>query len=420
MKIPKLDVIIIGGGASGLMAGIMAAENGAGVLILEHMDRIGKKILSTGNGKCNFTNLDQGVKNYRGEHPEFVKKIMEKFGLKETLCFFRRLGIYEKSRNGYLYPNSEQASAILEVLRQEAEHQKVKIECDVKVADIAKVKKEFCISTNKGNYSCKKVILATGSKAAPVTGSDGSGYELSKKSGHKIISPVPALVQLKGKGTYFKSLAGIRTEAGLTLKIDGTIVYKEQGELQLTDYGISGIPVFQLSRFATRGLEKRKKTTIVIDFIPTLNRNNLSELLEERIKNCPYKTADGFLIGLFHKKLGTVLLKESGIPLGKIVISLSKEEKKKLVLTIKEFTVEITGSKPFENAQTCAGGIDTKELDERTLESKIMSGLYFAGELIDIDGACGGYNLQWAWSSGAIAGISAAKSIQDQNMRNLI
>lgn len=411
MEPPKFDIIIAGGGASGLMAGIAASENGADVLIIEHMDRVGKKILSTGNGKCNFTNLDQDDKNYRGEHPEFAKKVMEGFGLKDTLTFFRRLGIQEKSRSGYLYPNSEQAASVLEVLRQEAEHQKVKIECTATIIGIEKGKKEFRIFTDKGNYNCKKLILATGSKAAPVTGSDGSGYLLAKKLGHRVISPVPALVPLKGLGSYFKSLAGIRTEAKLTLKIDNIVQYEEQGELQLTDYGISGIPVFQLSRFVTRGLEQKKKAVVSIDFLPFVPDNTLETFLEERIKNCHYKTAEGFLIGLFNKKLGAVLLKESGIPLNKPVTSLSKEDKRKLLLAVKEFKVEITGSKPFENAQVCAGGIDTKELKETTLESKIVEGLYFAGELIDIDGACGGYNLQWAWSSGAVAGKSAASAV---------
>ena len=241
--------MIVGGGASGLMAGIAAARQGSKVTIIEHKDRIGKKILATGNGKCNYTNLYQEPECYRGEDSTFAMKVLSHFDIECTI--------------GYLYPNSEQASSVLDVICMELTHLNIEVICNEKVESITKRNDIFYIRTNQANYNAKKVILSTGGMASSELGSNGSGYQLAKQFGHKIIKPVPALVQLKSNASYFKSLAGVRVNANLSLYVEDQLVAKENGELQLTNYGVSGIPIFQLSRFASRAIEEKKTVHII-------------------------------------------------------------------------------------------------------------------------------------------------------------
>ena len=310
----KTDVTVIGGGASGLMAAIFAARGGARTQILEHMDRVGKKILSTGNGKCNYTNALQGESYYRGENPAFVMPIFAQFGHKETVELFAKLGIYPKERTGYFYPKSEQAAAVLEVLRMECEHQGVEITTSCELKAISRCKEGYRIETNCGELISRKLIFATGLLAAPKTGSDGSAFPYIRQLGHHFCEIVPALVPLMAKQSFFKALAGVRTEASVHLYIDNSPICSETGELQLTDYGISGIPVFQISRFATKALAKHRKVTAKIDFLPALTEKEVSELLVKRFHTYGAdKDCSQALIGLFNKKLIDVLLKESGI-----------------------------------------------------------------------------------------------------------
>lgn len=405
----KTDVTVIGGGASGLMAAIFAARGGARTQILEHMDRVGKKILSTGNGKCNYTNALQGESYYRGENPAFVMPIFAQFGHKETVELFVKLGVYPKERAGYFYPKSEQAAAILEVLRMECAHQGVEITTSCELKAISRSQGGYRIETNCGEMISRKLIFATGLLAAPKTGSDGSAFPYIRQLGHHFCEIVPALVPLMAKQSFFKALAGVRTEASVHLYIDNSPICSETGELQLTDYGISGIPVFQISRFATKALAKHRKVTARIDFLPALTEKEVSELLVKRFHTYGAdKDCSQALIGLFNKKLIDVLLKESGIDLHLPAKKLGDGELRRLCETIRGFSVEIIGSKPVDAAQVCAGGIPVCEVEQETLESKLAPGVYFAGEVLDIDGICGGYNLQWAWASGAVAGSHAA------------
>jgi len=420
------DIAVVGGGAAGLMAAITAARCGARTAVIEHMDRVGKKILSTGNGKCNYTNALQGVSYYRGEDPAFVLPVFRQFGLEETVQFFRELGVIPKVKNGYYYPASEQASAILEVLRMECDYQNVQIYTSCEIKNVKKCKNGYQIDTNADAFFAKKVIFATGLLAAPKSGSDGSAFLHIEKLGHRFIDIVPALVQLQGKQAFFKALAGIRAESEVHLHVEKTEAsprrasgslakaraseHTERGELQLTEYGISGIPVFQLSRFATRGLHEKKRVYAQIDFLPDFTDTELLTLLRDRFsKNARGKCANEALIGLFNKKLIDVLLKESGIGVHTPAARVEKMQLQALCGKIKALRVDITGSKGMEAAQVCAGGVDTGEVCADTLESSIAAGIYFAGEVLDIDGTCGGYNLQWAWSSGYVAGLHAAK-----------
>ena len=386
------QIIIVGAGASGLVAAIKAAAIGAAVTVLEQNDRPGRKICATGNGRCNMTNLNNIENAYRGSHPEFVKDALKQFSVKDTLSFFQKLGICTTDRSGWIYPRSNQAQSIVDVLTMKARSLKVKLKTNQYVTGVSFTDGHWNVHTNGWTYTCDAVILANGSKASSVAGSSESGYEISRSLGHHLIEPLPALTALKCRGNFFSGWSGVRTEGKVTLYINGTPETSQQGELQLTDYGVSGIPVFQISRYAIRAIYEKKKVDLSINFFPELTKQELQEYLGRRKNDCPYKNEKELLTGLFPEKLIRVL-----------------SAQKDLISAITDFRLSVKSGLSFEQAQICSGGVDTSEVDSHTMESRLHKGLYFAGELLDIDGTCGGYNLQWAWSSGATAGIHAAK-----------
>lgn len=404
------DVVVVGGGASGMVSAISAARNGAKVLILEHMESIGKKILATGNGKCNYTNRKQGVSHYRGDDPDFLLPVMEQFGFSDTVAFFEELGICPKERNGYFYPASEQASSVLEVLQMELRRLAVEIRCEIGIRSILKENNIFALETKTETFYGKSCVLATGGYAAKKTGSDGSGFIYAKKLGHHLSEPVPALVQLIAKQPFEKEMAGVRIHGEIRLFAEKEFLHKETGEIQLTDYGISGIPTFQVSRFAAKALAKGKNVTAVVDFFPEKTKEEFTSLLNKRFYQYGKgKNVRESLIGLFSEKLIPVFLKRAGINEKQSAIAVEKKQLCLLCKQIKQFKIEIERTNKFDAAQVTAGGILTEELEPETLSSRFVEGLFFAGEMIDIDGECGGYNLQWAWSSGAVAGKAAAE-----------
>lgn len=403
------NVIIIGGGASGLMAAISAARYGAKVTIIEQKDRLGKKILSTGNGKCNLTNEYMQLDCFRGDDISIVSHVLEQFGFQETCNFFEELGVILKKRQGYIYPISEQASTIVDVLCMELEKLSIKVLLEERVLTVARGKKGYSVITNKGNYFGDAVILSAGGKASPVLGSDGSGYSLAKAFGHTISPVVPALVQLQGKGTFFKTIAGVRTNAKVSLYVDGELAGADTGELQLTNYGISGIPVFQVSRYAAKALHQKKTVRAEINFMPSLSEEELAYYLEERKYLQNHKTMGEFFIGMFHQKLIDMFLKIAKISPKSTINDVTERQWQILLKLFQNFFVEIEGTNSFEQAQICAGGVRTTEINADTLESLLEKDFYLTGELLDIDGICGGYNLQWAWATGFIAGKNAAK-----------
>lgn len=400
-------VAVIGGGAAGMMAAITAAREGVKVTILEHKDRIGKKILSTGNGRCNFTNTYQTPACYRSDNRDFAWNIIQKFNVEKTISFFKELGIYPKDRNGYLYPYSDQAAAILEVLQIEVAKLDICVMTEINVLDIQPVKRGIRITTDKKTITADSVILACGSKAAPVTGSDGSGYQLAKLLGHRIVPVLPALVQLRCAEKFYKSISGVRVQGTVEIYADDIFLASDTGEIQLTNYGISGIPVFQVSRYAAKALYQKQSVTAVLNFMPDMNKDEFLSFLQERITLCPHKTLDEFFTGIFPKKLCELWIRLSRLPKEMRVADLSGEQLEKLVLLIQHLRTHIIETNAFEQAQICCGGVDTTEINPDTLESNYVPGIYFAGELLDVDGICGGYNLQWAWSSGFIAGKEA-------------
>lgn len=403
-------VVIIGGGASGMMAAVAAASAGAKVTIVEHKDRVGKKLLSTGNGKCNFTNASQSADCYHSDNKGFAWKIVCRFDEKAVCDFFRELGVYPKERNGCYYPHSAQASSVLDVLRMELERLHVTILTGQECRGILSRKGKFHIELNDRELICDKVILAAGSKAAAVTGSDGSGYILAKKLGHHLIPVLPALVQLKCAESFYKSISGVRINAKVSLFTEETLLASDQGEVQLTAYGISGIPTFQVSRYAAKALYAGKKVTARLDFAPEMSFDELLSFFIQRAQTRPQKKAEEFLTGMFPKKLNDLWIRLCDIERSKEAGSLTKRELVKLTAMIKEFSTHVTSTNSFEQAQVCCGGIDTSEVNPLTLESRLVPGMYFAGEILDVDGPCGGYNLQWAWSSGHVAGREAANA----------
>lgn len=404
-----LKVVVIGGGASGLAAAITAAWGGAEVIILEHKDRVGKKILMTGNGKCNLTNVSDYHGKYYGEDVERIYSFLDRFSSQDTIAFFRQMGLYTKEkRDGGIYPVSEQATAVLDVLRSTCIHLGVKVftECEpvsIKQGMVYYLEQK----TQKKQIHFDKLILAAGGTAAPVSGSDGSGYNLAKTLGHHLIRPLPALVQLRCEGNYFKALSGVRAQAGLTLYIDHKIAATEEGELQLTDYGISGIPVFQFSRIAARALSEQRQCQVKIDFLPFFQQGDM-EKIKESISKVAYKTVEEFLSGMAHKKTASLICKQAQIKPDVRVGELPAKKVMSCVEALRKFTVTVKAANPFENAQVCSGGIPLKEVTDQ-LESIYCKNIYITGEILDCDGICGGYNLQWAWATGVLAGRAAVQ-----------
>lgn len=405
-------VIVVGAGASGMTAAIFAAREGADVVLLEHKDRVGKKILSTGNGRCNLSNRVQKPSCYRSGRTYFPLKALEKFNLEMTLDYFKELGVITRERDGYLYPYSGQASAVLDALRLGTSRELVHTvtECEVNSILPRNDKKSgFDVKTSQGTFPCERVILACGSKAAPVTGSDGSGYKLAKKLGHHIIKPLPALVQLRCQEKFFKQIAGVRADASIELYCDGKKISEDCGEIQFTDYGISGIPVFQVSRYASRALDEGHYVSAVLNLYPQATEEGTRRMLKERVDCLADRNAEDFFSGWIHKKLAQLFLKLAAIRPDMPVRNISEKQVNKLGDILCRFEVCIEGTNSFEQAQICCGGVDVAEIDPLTMESKKVKGLYFAGEIMDVDGICGGYNLQWAWSSGAVAGQCAGR-----------
>lgn len=403
------QVIIVGGGASGLVAAITAARNGADVLIIEQKERLGKKILSTGNGRCNYTNEYMCSNCFRSDEMSIVEKVLDKFGYQETIDFFEELGIIPKNRQGYIYPITDQAANVADVLAMEIEKLNVKVLLEECVKKISKDADIFVVKTDKASYLCDSVVLSTGGKASPVLGSDGSGYELAKSFGHTISPVVPALVQLVANHKCFKVVAGVRCNATVNLRINDELRASDTGELQLTGYGISGIPVFQVSRYASKALIEKKKVFVEIDFLPNMSEIELQDYISTRKHTHGNRSAENFFVGMLHSKVAMMLLKEAYIPLHISANEIRDDKWIKLLELVKHFRLEITDTNSFDQAQICAGGISTKEINSDTLESVYVKNLYLTGELLDVDGICGGYNLQWAWATGFIAGEQAAK-----------
>lgn len=406
----RSKIAVIGAGASGMTAAITAARNGAEVTLFEKNDRVGKKILATGNGKCNLANLEFSTEKYYCDEKDKLSKLFRVFSVWDTISFFENMGLMIKSKNGYLYPYSEQASSVLDILRMELERSGVKTITGVQIVDAACRGKEsgFELTDTEGrNYSFQKLIVACGSPASLKKGEGMTGYEIAKRFGHRIVPIVPGLVQLKSDERFMKALAGVRCQAEAALLIDGKSEAVEMGELQFTEYGVSGIPIFQFSRLAAYALREGKSVSVLINFFPDREEKEFLFMNKLRYETLKDKSLENYFTGTLNKKINMVMLKQAGLKADAKAQDIGWEKIKALTKQSRSFEIHISGTKQIENAQICAGGIDLKQVDIG-LQSELVKDLYFAGEILNVDGKCGGYNLQWAWTSGYIAGMNAA------------
>ena len=394
-----MKTLIIGGGASGLVAAIYASNNSE-VTIIEKNSVLGKKILVTGNGKCNYWNSFQDISNYYSSNIDIVDKILDDESKIEINKLFDKIGLVPKIKNGYYYPYSNQATTVQTALIKEIKNRNIKVEYETEVIDVL-YDNEFIVKTNRGEFRSDKVIVSTGSFACPKTGSNGFGYEVAKKFNHSIIKPVPSLVQLKAKGNFFKDWAGVRSDAELTFN-----GITELGEIQLTDYGVSGVCVYNLSSMISRDL--LVSTPILkINFLPFLKSSEeFINYMNNRNKMVINRTISELLDGLLNYKLVNLILKLSNIDRESKWNDISNSKKIVLADNITNFNLEIIDTTGFDRAQTCSGGIPLNEINPSTMESLKQKGLYFTGEILDVDGKCGGYNLEFAFITGYKAGRS--------------
>lgn len=414
----KKSVLVAGAGASGLMAALWAARAGASVTLLEGEERPGKKLLITGNGRCNLTNREAGNPEfYHGAPPKWLQPALDGFTPEEVLAFFAELGVLTAERRGYYYPATGQSSCVLGALLAELQRLSVKIKYKEKIREIKINGGIYTAITDTWQYEAQSLILCCGSKAAPSTGSDGSGYSLAEALGHKIKKIHPALCPVTVKEGFLPSVSGVRSRASVSLWRQmplgkPKLLGQEEGEVQWTAYGISGIAVFQLSRFISQPGISLKDYYFQLDLIPEQGDADLTPVLASRACQLGDQKAALFFSGVLHEKLVIPVMERAGLSKKLSCRQLSKEAVEEFVREAKHFVLHPAGTKSFEQSQVCAGGVDTSLVKKGTLESRLHPGLFFAGEILDVDGPCGGFNLQWAWASGKAAGCAAAENTE--------
>ena len=397
-----MKVTVIGGGAAGMMAALTAAEQGNSVVLLERQNRVGRKLLATGNGRCNLTNLNLSTGHYHGASAGFISPAMEAFGAADTLEFFQNLGLLTVAEDsGRVYPLSDQAGSVVDVLRFAVEAAGVEVRTEFDVTAVKQDKTGFKVCSESESILTDKVIVCCGGMAGGKLGGTKSGYELLERLGHHTTKLHPALVQLKTDTTYVRSLKGVRADAAVTLKRGGTCLAESAGEVQFADYGVSGPAIFEISRSAAG---EKEELSVHLDLLRNLSFAQVEEVISRRKQALPALTLENLLTGMVHNRLGRTVLRYAGYDLNLPVSALKPGDIKKIAAALGDFSLPVTGNMGFESAQVTAGGVRTDEFDPRTLESRLVPGLYAAGEVLDVDGDCGGYNLQWAWASGRLAG----------------
>lgn len=395
---------IIGAGASGMAAALEAAKApNTQVLLLERQARVGRKLQATGNGRCNLSNLYADQKGYHGENATFVSAAIGRFSVDNTLQWFEDLGLYTVAEpSGRVYPYSDQANSVVDVLRFGLERKNIQLVTGFEVCRAKKVDGGFLLEGNGESYSCDKLIIACGGLAGTKLGGSMAGYQLLRSFGHKATKLRPALVQVKSSWNGCGALKGVRANCHAAVYRDGQLHSESTGELQFTEYGLSGPVMFEISRDVCT---TREEWVCRLDFLPDLTKEQIVAMLECRLeRDIP---TEELLTGILHNRLGRILTKAAGISGGLRSAQLRRDELERLADTVKSLEISLTEPLGMDSAQVTAGGIRTAEFDENTMESRIVPGLYACGEVLDIDGDCGGYNLQWAWSSGRLAGASA-------------
>ena len=398
---------IIGGGASGMAAALAAAAEHpmAQVVLLERQARVGRKLSATGNGRCNLTNLHAMEGGYHGGDPSFAAYALKKFDVEETLRWFARLGLVTTAEpSGRVYPYSDQANSVVDVLRFALDRESIRSELGFEVQKVRKDLQGFLVEGTGGQLRCDALIVACGGLAGTKLGGTMSGYQILRALGHRVTRLRPALVQLKCGWSGVSALKGVRCNCHAAVLRDGALFRQSQGELQFTQYGLSGPVIFEVSRDVCFGKGDWKCR---LDFLPQMSGEELyTELVRRRSGG---RGVEDLLVGILHNRLGRVLTKEAGLGQDLPVSALSDRQLHSIVQAVKGLDVALTEPMGMDCAQVTAGGVLTDDFDPRTMESRLVPGLYACGEVLDIDGDCGGYNLQWAWSSGRLAGSSAGK-----------
>lgn len=397
---------IIGGGASGMAAALAASENAkAQIILFERQARVGRKLLATGNGRCNLSNLGATTEFYYGENADFVTYALEQYGVNNTLRWFEAMGLYTVAEsNGRVYPYSDQANSVVDVLRFALQKPNIRVMTGCEVSKVKFCNPGFSVMTTEESVFCDKLIVACGGLAGSKLGGSLSGYKLLQKLGHHCTPLRPALVQLKSNWPQCASLKGVRANCGAEITRDGAIYSAGKGEIQFTEYGLSGPVIFEISRDVCR---QKGNWICTLDLLPDMDASQLLPMLQKkRMTDLP---AEELFTGILHNRLGRVVVKEAGISLHAPIHQLEDWELERACTTALHLQIPLTEPMGMDNAQVTAGGIYTSEFDSKTMESCLIPGLYACGEVLDIDGDCGGFNLQWAWSSGRCAGHAAGK-----------
>lgn len=394
------NMIVVGAGAAGLVAAITSARAGYSVLLLEQNSKIGKKILVSGNGKCNIDNKYISPNRFHSQNPEFIDEVLSGYDFEVVETFFTSIGLtLVEGGEGKMFPMSMQASSVVELLEYEAKRVGVQIVCDCAVAAIDKKGKAFMLETSKGTKECEQLLLASGSPAAPQLGGSNSGYAFATKMGHSLIPRHPSLVQLCSEEEWVKECAGVKVAGVAKLYANGEYITEKKGDLLFTTYGISGLAILDLSREVSTRLANFDYCELSLDLMPKLNKEKLTNLLLNRIQDESLKPIGLWLQGVMNKKLIPPVLEQSKSKI-KVENQLNRKEINKLVHTIKNLKLSISDTKGFKGAEVATGGIDTSEVNPQTMESKLVSNLFFAGEILDVDGDRGGFNFHFAWVSG--------------------
>ena len=399
-------IAIIGAGASGMAAALAAAENENNqIILLERQARVGRKLQATGNGRCNLSNIHAAEGGYHGNAPAFVEPAVSAFSPQETLRWFATLGLFTVVEDsGKVYPYSDQANSVVDVLRLALVKDNITLKTGYEVTKIQKTDHGFAITNGEEPITCDKLIIACGGLAGSKLGGTMSGYKLLAKLGHRCTKLRPSLVQIKSSWPELPSLKGVRTNCNVQIFHNTEPYAQSRGELQLTEHGISGPVIFEISRDVCA---ERGKWIAKLDFLPHISAADLNaELQRRRATNLPMEE---LLTGILHNRLGRVLTKTAGIKGKQYANQISNAELQEVVACVKSLEIDLTEPLGMDSAQVTAGGVLTDGFDPNTMESKLVPGLYACGEVLDIDGDCGGYNLQWAWSSGRMAGLHAGK-----------
>ena len=423
-KMRPVRVAVIGGGASGCMAAITAAQAGADVHIFEKNEKPGKKLYATGNGRCNLTNLHMDDSCYHTRTADkngssLIHSAIERYSPADQIRFFADLGVPVYDRDGYVYPRTNQAQTVVRALEKRIAALGIRVHTGCPVRKIRRSQQGtkaddavFYVDCNdREARAFDTVILCTGGMAGPQYGTTGDGYRLAASFSHKISTPLPALTALECKGQFLKRAAGVRCRAAVTLYTGNDKKQiregREEGEVQMTDYGISGIPVMQISGMAARLLESKQRVFVQIDFLPEFSDSAFSDEIERRMREDRSQMLGDLFLGLVHKKILDLLLAEKGLQAEMKARRIDDAGIRQILQSMRDYTLEVIQVKSFKQAQVTSGGIPLEETDAN-FQSRLQPGLFFAGEVLDVDGRCGGYNLQWAFATGYIAGLAAA------------